>query len=205
MPEPHWSGRIIPPETGSGGGASSLTDLTDVTGDPGPGKSPVGDASGMFPLVPVTTQDDLDAVLAQVAAVDQHHIGDPGEPPFAANWRNIGDPWAVASYRHLANSTVRLQGTVMCQDQTIQDATWIPVFTLPAELAPAGNLEFGVLTNDNAISKVAVWSDGNVVWCGYMIGTHAPVSRLPLNGLSWSTTGPAPMLAAAVAARFDGG
>jgi hypothetical protein len=46
---------------GSGGGPSSLTDLTDVTGDPGPGKAPIGDASGQsFPLTEVATQAYVD-------------------------------------------------------------------------------------------------------------------------------------------------
>ena len=45
-PEPHWSGRIVTPGNGGGAGASSLTDLSDVTGEPGPGKSPVADDTG---------------------------------------------------------------------------------------------------------------------------------------------------------------
>jgi hypothetical protein len=184
-------------------GASTLTELTDVTGAGGPGLSPVGAPTGSdFPLTRVTTQDDLDAILAEVAAVNWHNIGAPGEPPFLSQFRNIGDPWSPCRYRTLANSTVRLQGTICCDDQTIADATWIPIFQLPPEAAPDYTLEFSALTNDNAFSKLYVWDDGNVIWGGYTgIGPNAPIARLPLNFLSWSTSGPAPMLTDAIAAR----
>lgn len=44
-----------------GGGASTLTDLTDVTGTPGPGKAPVADLTGAtFPLTEVATQAYVD-------------------------------------------------------------------------------------------------------------------------------------------------
>jgi hypothetical protein len=202
MPEPKWSGRIPPPDTG--GGATSLTDLTDVTGTPGLGKSPVDDGSGTFPLTPVTTQQDLDAILAEVAGVVWHNIGDPGEPPFLSNFRNMGDPWSPARYRVLANSTVRLQGTLVCDDTTISNATWIPIFQLPVEYAPGDNLEFSTLTNDNAISRMYVWDDGTVVWGGYVqtLGPPpGPITRLPINFLSWSTAGPTTQLTAALEAR----
>jgi len=184
-------------------GASTLTELTDVTGAGGPGLSPVGASTGSdFPLTRVTTEDDLNAVLAKVASVDWHDIGTPGEPPFLSQFRNIGDPWSPCRYRILANSTVRLQGTITCDDQTISDATWIPIFQLPPEAAPDYTLEFAALTNDNAFSKLYVWDDGNVIWGGYTgIGPNAPIARLPLNFLSWSTAGPAPMLTDAIAAR----
>lgn len=186
MPEPNWSGR----NPSSGGGATSLTDLQDVTGTPGPGVSPVGAADGTFPLVQVTTHDDLDAVLASVAAVTWHDIGAAGEPAFQSQFRNIGDPWSPARYRQLANSTIRLQGTITCDDQAIADDTWVPICALPPEAAPGVNLEFSALTNDNAISRLYVWEDGLVVWAGYAMGPHAPISRLPLNFLSWSAAQP---------------
>jgi len=171
-----------------------LRDLHDVetAADPGFGSSPVDDGSGVYPLTRVTTQDDLNNVLAEVAGVVWHDIGAPGEPAFQPDWRNIGEPWSPARFRILANSTVRLQGTVCCQDPSIADATWIPIFQLPASVAPGANLEFSALTNDNAISRMYIWADGWVVWAGYALGPHAPVSRLPLNFLSWSTTGPQP-------------
>jgi hypothetical protein len=171
-------------------GPSTLTELTDVTGTPGIGKSPVDDGSSTFPLTKVTTEDDLDAVLASVATVTWHNIGTPGEPVFQSQFRNIGDPWSPARYRQLANSTVRLQGTVSCDDQTISDATWIPIFKLPPEAAPDYSLEFCALTNDNAFSRLYIWETGDVIWAGYVMGPHAPISRLPLNFISWSTRGP---------------
>jgi hypothetical protein len=191
MPQPEWAGRNKPPAGEGGAGATTLTELTDVTGTPAPGYSPVADqTSTTFPLTRVTTQDDLEAVLTEVATVTWHNVGDPGEPPFLSQWRNIGDPWSPCRFRSLANSTVRLQGTICCDDQTISDSTWVPIFTLPAELAPDYNLEFTALTNDNAWSKLYIWNTGDIVWAGYVMGTHAPISRLPLNFISWSTRGP---------------
>lgn len=187
MPEPHWSGRN--PST-SGGGSSTLTGLTDVTGTPAPGTAPVYDASGVAPLTPVTTQDDLDAVLTTVAGIAWHDIGAAGEPAFQSQFRNIGDPWSPMRYRVMANSTIRLQGTICCDDQGIADSTWIPICQLPSEVAPGYNLEFCALTNDDSFSRLYVWEDGSIVWAGYVIGTHAPVSRLPLNFISWTTAQP---------------
>jgi hypothetical protein len=192
-PQPHWAGRIPDPNTG--GGATTLTDLTDVTGTPGPGHAPVDDGSSTFVLTPVTTQQDLDNVLNSVAAVTWHNVGDPGEPPFQSQFRNIGDPWSPCRFRILANSTVRLQGTITCDDQTIADSTWLNIFDLPPEAAAGYSLEFAILTNDNAISKLFIWENGQVIWGGYTgIGptTHAPISRLPVNGITWSTAQPIP-------------
>lgn len=60
MPEPKWSGRN--PASSSGGGAGTLTELTDVTGTPGPGKAPVADETGnTYPLTEVATQAYVDA------------------------------------------------------------------------------------------------------------------------------------------------
>lgn len=176
--------------SGSEGGTMTLADLSDVSGTPAPGKGPVYENADSAVIVPVTTTADLDAVLSAVAAVDWHDIGAPGEPPFQSSFRNIGDPWSPARYRMLANSTVRLQGTVTSDDQTIADATWVPLFTLPPEAAPDYSLEFCALTNDNAFSKLIIWANGDVIWGGYVMGPHAPISRLPLNFLSWSTAGP---------------
>jgi hypothetical protein len=190
-PQPHWAGRIPDPNTG--GGATTLTDLTDVTGQPGPGHAPVDDGSSTFVLTPVTTQDDLDQVLNSVAAVIWHNVGDPNEPPFQSQFRNIGDPWSPLRFRLLANSTVRLQGTITCDDQTIGGATWVPICQLPAEVAPGYNLEFCALTNDDAFSRVYVWEDGQLVWGGYISGIGpppGPITRLPLNFVSWSSQGP---------------
>ena len=77
MPEPKWSGRI---PSSSGGGSSTLTGLTDVTGPPNPGTSPVYDHTGVAPLTPVTTQDDLDQILAQVVWHKAAALEQPWEP-----------------------------------------------------------------------------------------------------------------------------
>lgn len=177
-------------EGGGGSGGGSLTDLTDVTGEPGPGKSPVADDAGSFPLTRVTTEDDLTAVLDSVAEVVWHDIGAPGEPPFLSQFFNLGDPWSPARYRALLNSTVRVQGTVGCSDPTIVDATWIPIFQIPAEHAPGANLEFFTFANDANPCRMFVWADGTVVWGGYTSTPHPPIDRLPLNFLSWSTVSP---------------
>jgi hypothetical protein len=211
MPQPHWAGHNPDENAGPPGppgppGASTLTELTDVTGQGGYGTSPVDDGTSTFPLTRVTTKEDLEAVLAEVAAVNWHDIGAAGEPPFLSQFRNIGDPWSPCRYRVLANSTVRMQGTVCCDDQTIGGSTWVPIFTLPTDAAPDYNLEFAALTNDNCFSKVYIWDTGDVVWGGYVdVGAGPPsgdpITRLPLNFLSWSTRGPAPMLADTLAAR----
>jgi hypothetical protein len=47
----------------AGGGATTLMELTDVTGDPGLGKAPVADHTGDFPLTEVATQAYVDSVV----------------------------------------------------------------------------------------------------------------------------------------------
>lgn len=67
---------------GSGeGGATSLTDLTDVSGEPGPGKSPVGDPGGdTFTLTEVSTQEAIDEILHQVVWHRVWELTDPWQP-----------------------------------------------------------------------------------------------------------------------------
>jgi len=66
----------------TGGGPMSLTDLTDVTGIPGLGQSPVSDGSDSFPLTHIVTETDLAAVLGSVRIVvpitanQIRHVGD---------------------------------------------------------------------------------------------------------------------------------
>jgi len=52
----------------TGGGASSLLDLTDVTGDPGAGKSPVDDGTATFELTHVASQEYVDAAIDDALA-----------------------------------------------------------------------------------------------------------------------------------------
>jgi hypothetical protein len=65
-PQPHWAGRI--PENPTGGGASSLLDLTDVTGTPGQGKSPVDDGTQNFELTHVASQEYVDQAITDALA-----------------------------------------------------------------------------------------------------------------------------------------
>jgi hypothetical protein len=61
--------------------AGSLTDLTDVTGTPGPNKAPVYDEhTGIAPLTAVPTQEDLDAILAVVVWHKVLALEAPWEP-----------------------------------------------------------------------------------------------------------------------------
>jgi hypothetical protein len=66
---------------GPPGPPTSLVDLTDVTGTPAPGLSPVYDNTGIAPLTAITTQQDLDAILAQVVWHKVQDItADPWQP-----------------------------------------------------------------------------------------------------------------------------
>jgi hypothetical protein len=170
------------------GGPTSLTDLSDVSGEPGPNKSPVGDPSGLeFTLTEVPTQADLDAILAGVAHVDWHDVGKPGEPLFQPGFSNLGPPWSPARFRHTLNNTVYLQGTVTHPADFDPESTWLPIFQLPPELIPNGSIQFGCISNDNSMSKIVVWEDGMVIWGGYITGTFvANIPYVSLGGVSFS-------------------
>jgi len=61
---------------GGTGGSQSLTSLSDVTGEPGPGKAPVADHTGTeFPLTEVATQayvdEQVNDALARWAVLNQ--------------------------------------------------------------------------------------------------------------------------------------
>jgi len=176
MPEPKWAGRVPPADSGSGGGgATTLTELADVTGEPGPGKSPVYDGNtGMAPLTRVTTEDDLDAILGQVAEVEWDVVGAADGPPFLSGFRPTGDPWAVPRFRRTLNNVVHIEGQITNDDQTAGAATWLPMFQLPPDCLPGMPLRYGCLANDNSIGKVIVWTDGLVLWGGYVLGPGAP-------------------------------
>lgn len=179
-----YLGRLI--VGGDPGAPTSLTDLTDVTGTPGVGKGPVYDSSGMAPLTQVTTQDDLDGILTSVAHVEWHDIGAPGEAPFLSGFRNTGDPWGNARYRHTLNNTVYLEGTVSNDDQTLASATWVPIFQFPPECNPGASLRFLGLANDDAIAKLILWEDGQLVWGGFVVGPQQPIDYVSLGGVSFS-------------------
>jgi hypothetical protein len=171
----------------AGGGATSLTDLSDVTGSPGLNKAPVDDGSGVYPLTEITTREDLDAILASVAHVEWHDVGKPGEPPFQPGWTNFGPPWSPLRFRNTLNSTVYLQGAVVHNADFDPQSTWLPIFQLPPALVPNGAIQYGCISNDNSVSKVVVWEDGMVIWGGYIAGQFATnVPHLSLAGVSFS-------------------
>ena len=208
MPEPHWAGRE-PTPTNGGGGATTLTELSDVTGDPGFGKSPVDDGTSTFPLTRVTTQEDLDAILNSVAAVTFHNIGDPGEPPFQNGYRNTGDGWCPAGWRLTLNNVIHIQGSVSNDDPASGEPVRTPIFQLPANARPAGNLRFHCLVNDNATGEVVVWAaDGNVMWAGYVHHAEGsdpasppPIGYLSLDSISFSFGGASLLLEQALEQR----
>lgn len=202
-PQPHWAGRIQQPPTGEGGGASTLTELTDVTGEPGFGKSPVDDGTAIFPLTRVATADDITGILTTVSTPVWHVIGDPAEPPYQAGFRPTGDPWAGARYRLAANNVVHLEGQVTNDDQTSGPATWLPIFQFPQDCLPGVSLRFACLARDDSIGKIIVWNDGLVLWGGYVTGPGDPgIPYVSLDGISFSVGGTSPVITAALEARF---
>lgn len=111
MPEPKWSGRN-PTPGGDGGGPSSLTDLTDVTGTPGPNKSPVYDGdTGLAPLTEVPTQADLDAILLSRPWHKVRELADPWQP---SNPTAVLTPDGIAfgpyADGHAAGGSIRYHG-----------------------------------------------------------------------------------------------
>jgi len=171
------------------GGPTSLTDLTDVTGTPGIGKAPVDDGSGVYPLTKVTTTEDLDDVLASVAAVDWHTVGQPGEPAFMSGWRNTGDPWGNCRYRLTLNNIVHLEGTVSNDDASLAGATWVPIFQFPPECNPGASLRFTGVANDKAIAMLIVWADGTLVFGGWITGPQQQIDYVSLAQVSFSVGG----------------
>ncbi len=73
-----------------------------------------------------------------------HYIGAPGEPAFAADWRNETDPgWLRAAFSLEPSGWVNLQGRV--EKPTAPGSTATTIFTLPADLRPpAAGLFFSV-------------------------------------------------------------
>ena len=161
--------RTVPAQsdTGGGGGSDTLSGLSDVTGEPGAGKAPVYDDSGEAPLTHVATTEDVDKILAGVAAVEWVY------PELLSEWRNTGDPWCPVRWRRTLNNVVHIEGQATNDNPSYGAATWLPIFQLPPECLPGESLRFGCLCNDNAIGKIIVWKDGLVLWGGYMLGPVA--------------------------------
>ena len=162
MPEPHWAGRE-PPPAGTGG-SSTLAGLTDVTGAPSPGTGPVYDSSGNAPLVPVVTQQDLDAILASVAQVDWRTLNlNPGFAPF-------GQGYADPRYRLTLNNVVHTEGLVACTPPLTEDDVGKVLAKFDNDSLPDGTLLFGCSGNPGNNARFDVMADGQIVFNGLLIG-----------------------------------
>jgi len=163
MPEPHWSGKNPPPE-GTGTGSSTLAGLTDVTGAPSPGTGPVYDSTGNAPLVPVVTQADLDAILAQVAAVNWRTLDlQPRFTPF-------GQGYADPRYRLTLNNVVHTEGLVACNPPLTEDDVGLTLAFFDNDSLPDGTLLFGCSGNPGNNARFDVMTDGKIVFNGLLIG-----------------------------------
>jgi hypothetical protein len=143
-----------------------LRDLHDVetTIDPGLGASPVDDGSGVYPLTLVTTQTDLDAILASVAAVNWRPLDlEPGFEVFS-------DPqFATPKYRLTLNNVVHVEGMVGCSPPLSDDDVGKLLTTLPPDSRPDGTLLFGCPAYGNN-ARFDVTPDGSVTFQGMLIG-----------------------------------
>lgn len=169
------------------GGATTLTDLTDVSGSTGPNKSPVGDPTGsLFTLTEVPTQADLDAILAGVAAVEWHDLElrngfstYPGQPD------QDGIVWAPARYRLTLNNVVHLEGVVI-HDTLLSDADApLVIAQLPPECSPGLGLWFDCPTHVQYLARVDVYGDGTLVFRG-TFGAEGDIQYLSLSGINFS-------------------
>jgi hypothetical protein len=154
----------VPP----GGGAATLTDLTDVSGTPGPSKSPVGDKTGsQFTLTEIPTQADIDAVLSGVAAVNWRtlELADPRLTPFSTRDPRFADP----AWRLTLNNVVHLQGMVGCAPPLSDNDIGLLIATLDSDSRPLATLLFGCPAfNNNA--RIDVNPDGTILFQGMLIG-----------------------------------
>jgi hypothetical protein len=173
-----------------GGGASTLTELSDVTGHPGFGRSPVDDGSGVFPLTRVTTEDDLNGILAIVADVEYHRFGDPGEPPLESGFADYGPPYAPARWRLQSNNVLRLDGAIT-NPAPLTGPTVIA--RMPDGCRPDTTHVF-MAPSDQSISRIDVDADGTIIWYVYLVaGGSGAQGYLSLSTVSYSvvaTAGP---------------
>jgi len=166
---------------GGPGGPTSLTDLTDVTGTPGPGLGPVGDPGGEFPLTRIITEEDLDEILAGVAAVEWHDLD------LLSGCSNYGQGFSPLRYRLALNNSVYLEGLIT-KDPHFQDSDVpLALAVLPPEARPGLSLMFTVPSDSEYPARVDVQSDGTIVLQGAISG-HVPFDSafLSLCGLVFS-------------------
>jgi hypothetical protein len=149
----------------AGGGASTLTALTDVTGTPGLNKAPVDDGSGVYPLTEIPTQESLDAILASVAHVDWRPLVllDRRFAPF-------GQGYADPAWRLTLNNVVHMQGLVASSPPLTDNDAGALLGTLDADSWPLAKLLFGCPGNPGNNARFDVEGDGRIVFNGLLTG-----------------------------------
>jgi hypothetical protein len=161
-----------------GGGATTLTDLTDVAGQTGPNKSPLGDPTGqLFTLTEVPTKADIDGILDGVRAVDWVYL-DPLNG--FRNYRDVsGDNWVPLRYRHNLNNIVHLEGVILPPDtHSIPDP--VKVAVMPPETRSGYDLTFSADAQNGSI-RFDLLADGSL-----MVVPVDSSGWLSLCGISWS-------------------
>jgi hypothetical protein len=187
------SGPPGPPGPPGPAGASTLTDLTDVTGTPGAGKGPVDDGTATFPLTRVVTQEDLDAILAAVAAVEWHDL------ELLSGCVNYGQGWAPMRYRLTLNNVVHLEGLITKDPPFRESDAPLPIAVLPVECWPGLSLLYSVPSSGQNPARIDIQADGTIVFQGSITGT-AESAFLSLCGINFSVGGTSPLAARARAA-----
>ncbi len=175
-------------------GASTLTDLTDVTGTGGFGTSPVDDGTSTFPLTRVTTQDDLDQILAQVAAVNWRTFD--LQPGFAPYGQDFADP----RYRLTLNNVVHVEGMVACTPPLSDDDVGKVIATLDTDCLPGGRLLFSAPAFGNS-ARIDVSPTGDIAFQGMLIG-GGMIDWFSLSMITYSVGGDNTVIKQALAATF---
>jgi hypothetical protein len=183
VPEPHWSGREPQPNQGPPGpagpaGASTLAELTDVTGSSAAGCSPVNDGSTESPWTRVTTQEDLDAILASVAHVDWRTLQlQPGFAPY-------GEDFADPRYRLTLNNVVHIEGMVACTPPLSDTDVGKIIATVDTDSLPGGRLLFSGPAYGNS-ARIDISPTGDIAFQGMLIG-GGQIDWLSLSMINYS-------------------
>jgi hypothetical protein len=169
----------------TGGGVSTLTDLTDVSGQTGPNKSPLGDPTGqLFTLTEVPTQADLDAILDGVRAVNWVYL----EPLNGfENLPNLfGDNWVPLRYRLTLNNIVHLEGLVKPPPE--QSGSPIVICVLPEDCRSGYDLVFPAKSAiPDQEGHVYLRADGRLE-----LASAQPWAWVSVCGISWSVEAATP-------------